>query len=34
MEDEDEIHQTHTPVTTEEVGTIPTKTSEEGNLTV
>ncbi|MCI35234.1 hypothetical protein A2U01_0056455 [Trifolium medium] len=34
MEDEDEIHQTLTSVTTEVVGTTPMKTSGEGNLTV
>ncbi|MCI53611.1 hypothetical protein A2U01_0074858 [Trifolium medium] len=34
MEDEDEIHQTRTPVATGVVGTTPTKTSGEGNLTV
>ncbi|MCI43722.1 hypothetical protein A2U01_0064960 [Trifolium medium] len=33
-EDEDEIHRTHIPVTTEAVGTTPMKTNEEGNLTV
>ncbi|MCH79771.1 hypothetical protein A2U01_0000527 [Trifolium medium] len=34
MEDEDETRQTRIPVTTEVVGTILTKTNEEGNLTV
>ncbi|MCI17271.1 hypothetical protein A2U01_0038418, partial [Trifolium medium] len=34
MEDEDEIHRTQVPVTTEAAGTTPTKTSEEGSPTV
>ncbi|MCI46726.1 hypothetical protein A2U01_0067967, partial [Trifolium medium] len=34
MEDEDGIHQTHIPVTTEAAGTTHMKTNKEGNLTV